>query len=81
MRTACLVFAVAVAAAACGGGGGSGSGSSASGGTIKASPVKSGGSITVLESSGYSGAWPAGLDPATNVDGPADQDFMEAIYG
>ena len=39
-----------------------------------------GGSITVLESSGYSGAWTT-LDPAENKEGAATQDFMTAIYG
>ena len=42
---------------------------------------KAGGSLTVLEEAGYSGAWPAGLDPATNTNGAADQDQMNAIYG
>jgi peptide/nickel transport system substrate-binding protein len=69
--TACL--AVAVALAACGS-----SPSSPGGGS--ASP-KAGGSLTVLEATGYSGDWPYGLDPATNVDGAADQDYMNAIYG
>ncbi|HUA45667.1 MAG TPA: ABC transporter substrate-binding protein [Solirubrobacteraceae bacterium] len=35
----------------------------------------------MLEEAGYSGAWPAGLDPATNTNGAADQDQMNAIYG
>lgn len=79
MRTACLVvasFLVTAVLAACGSSGGSGS----SGGTGAATP-HSGGSLTVLESTGYSGDWPAGLDPATNIDGAADQDYMDAIYG
>jgi peptide/nickel transport system substrate-binding protein len=42
---------------------------------------KAGGSLTVLESTGYSGDWPDGLDPATNIDGAADQDYMDAVYG
>ena len=42
--------------------------------------VKSGGSITVLESSGYSGAW-SNLDPAQDKEGAALQDFNSAIYG
>ncbi len=42
--------------------------------------VKTGGSITVLESSGYSGSWTT-LDPAQNKEGAATQDFMTAIYG
>jgi peptide/nickel transport system substrate-binding protein len=41
----------------------------------------SGGSLTVLENSGYEGAWPAGLDPATNINGAANQSFMNSIYG
>ena len=83
-RTACLAGAAALvlsAAAACS----SGSGSSAGGGgsassTPSSAPLKSGGSITVLESSGYSGAWTT-LDPAENKEGAATQDFMTAIYG
>jgi peptide/nickel transport system substrate-binding protein len=76
MRTACLVVASALVTAvlaACG----SSSGSHPSG----AATPHSGGSLTVLESTGYSGDWPAGLDPATNIDGAADQDYMDAVYG
>ena len=42
--------------------------------------MKSGGSITVLESAGYSGAW-SNLDPAQDKEGAALQDFNSAIYG
>ena len=42
---------------------------------------KPGGSLTALELGGYAGAWPAGLDPATNTNGAADQDQMNAIFG
>ena len=35
----------------------------------------------MLESAGFAGDWPAGLDPATNVNGAADQTQMDAIYG
>jgi len=35
----------------------------------------------VLESKGYSGDWPDGLDPASNLDAIPNQDMMEAIYG
>jgi peptide/nickel transport system substrate-binding protein len=45
------------------------------------SQPKTGGSITVLESKGYSGDYPYGLDPASNVDAVPNQDMMEAIYG
>jgi peptide/nickel transport system substrate-binding protein len=69
------LLAAALAAAACG----SGTGSSPSGGT-SAAPHQ-GGSLTVLEGSGFSGAWPAGLDPATNTNGAADQSYMDSIFG
>jgi peptide/nickel transport system substrate-binding protein len=85
MRTACLAGAAAMVltAAAC-----SSSSTSSGGPTSTASssssptapPVKSGGSITVLESQGYSGAW-TNLDPPNNREGAATQDFMTAIYG
>src|SRR6516225_3668828 len=42
---------------------------------------KAGGSLTVLEWTGFAGDWPAGLDPATNINGAADQSQMDAIYG
>ncbi len=35
----------------------------------------------MLESKGYSGDWPDGLDPASNLDAIPNQDMMEAIYG
>ena len=40
-----------------------------------------GGSMTVLLNTGYEGAWPTGLDPATNTNGAANQDLMNSIYG
>jgi hypothetical protein len=42
---------------------------------------KAGGSLTVLEGAGFAGDWPDGLDPATNINGAADQSYMDAIYG
>src|ERR1700720_1434433 len=88
MRTACLAGAAALvltAAAACSSGGGS-SGSSSpsvqtSNSSIKAPPVKAGGSLTVLEGKGFSGDWPLGFDPATNTTGSADQDYYNAVFG
>jgi peptide/nickel transport system substrate-binding protein len=76
-RTACLAGAAAIVAtaAAC-----SSSPSSSSPSSISTSAPKAGGSITVLESTGYSGAWST-LDPAQNKEGAATQDFMTAIYG
>src|ERR1700722_15786177 len=83
VRTACLAGAAALVltAAAC-----SSSSSSSPGAagppssSASSAPLKTGGSITVLESSGYSGAWST-LDPAENKEGAATQDFMTAIYG
>jgi len=72
-----------IAAACSSGGSGSSGGASPSttSGSVKASAPKHGGSITVLEGKGYSGDWPYGFDPATNVDAAPNQDMMEAIYG
>jgi peptide/nickel transport system substrate-binding protein len=81
-RTACIAGAatlIITAAAACSGSSSSGAGSPA-GSALPTAAVKAGGSITVLESSGYSGAWST-LDPAENKEGAATQDFMTAIYG
>src|ERR1700733_12730437 len=82
MRTACLAGAAAIVltAAACSSSTSSTGTSGTSSPTPSSAPLKSGGSITVLESSGYSGAWTT-LDPATNKEGAATQDFMTAIYG
>ena len=81
-RTACYGIAVVVvaAAAACSS---SGSSSSTPTGSSKftVAPSKAGGSITVLEARGYSGDWPAGLDPVTNRDDIPNQDMMDAVFG
>jgi peptide/nickel transport system substrate-binding protein len=80
MRRICIggtAVLLAVAAAAC-----SSSSSTTTSTTAPASSgPKEGGSLTVLEATGYSGDWPDGLDPATNIDGAADQDYMDAVYG
>jgi peptide/nickel transport system substrate-binding protein len=52
----------------------------ASGAPSSTAPATQGGSITVLESSGYSGAW-SNLDPPNDKGGQALQDFNSAIYG
>jgi peptide/nickel transport system substrate-binding protein len=85
---ACL-FVVAALISACGSSksssSASSSSSSATSSTSSTAAVtgapKAGGSLTVLEEAGYSGAWPAGLDPATNINGAATQDQMNAIFG
>ena len=80
--TASLSIAVTAIAAACSSGGtASTSPSPSTSGSVNVSQPKSGGSITVLEGKGYSGDWPYGFDPATNVDAIPNQDMMEAIYG
>lgn len=81
VRTACIAGAAAlvVTAAACSSSSSSGS-ASATGSATSQAPVKSGGSITVLESKGYSGAW-SNLDPPNDKGGQALQDFNSAIYG
>jgi peptide/nickel transport system substrate-binding protein len=82
MRTACLAGAAAtvLTAAACSSSSSTGTGSNSASSTPTAAPAKSGGSITVLESSGYSGAW-TNLDPPNDKGGQALQDFNSAIYG
>jgi peptide/nickel transport system substrate-binding protein len=82
VRTACIAGAAALVAtaAACSSSPSSSSSSGPSNSAIPTSAPKAGGSITVLESSGYSGAWST-LDPAQNKEGAATQDFMSAIYG
>lgn len=40
-----------------------------------------GGSFTMLEETGLTGAWPTGLDPATDGNGSANQSYLDAIYG
>ncbi|MBV9474268.1 MAG: hypothetical protein JO206_14975, partial [Solirubrobacterales bacterium] len=73
-RLAAPILLGCVALAACGGSSSSSSSASGTTGTH-------GGSMTVLLNSGYEGAWPTGLDPATNTNGAANQDLMNSIYG
>jgi peptide/nickel transport system substrate-binding protein len=71
-----ILTASCVVLAACGGS--SSSTSSAGGGS---GTGHAGGSMTVLENTGYEGTWPTGLDPATNTNGAANQSMMNAIFG
>lgn len=78
MRNRIALFAVlatTVLVAACGASGKTTTTGAASG------PPQRGGSLTVLESNGYSGSWPSGLDPATNTTGGANLSQMNAIFG
>src|ERR1700733_13002465 len=81
---ACLVV-VAALVSACGSSKSSSSSSSSAASSSTSSAAtgapKAGGSRVALESAGYSGDWPTGLDPATNVNGAANQDQMNAIFG
>jgi peptide/nickel transport system substrate-binding protein len=54
---------------------------SASAAAPTAQSAAAGGSLTALLNQGYEGAWPTGLDPATNTNGAANQDLMNAIFG
>jgi peptide/nickel transport system substrate-binding protein len=80
MRTLCLGIAAALLAAVLAACSSSSSSSPSTSSSISAAPT-SGGSLTVLEWTGFAGDWPAGLDPATNLNGAADQTQMDAIYG
>src|SRR5215468_1790000 len=80
ITTASLGIAVVVVAAACSSSSSS-AGPHASSSVTSIAPVKHGGSITVLESKGYAGDYPSGLDPATDASSIPNQDMMEAIYG
>jgi peptide/nickel transport system substrate-binding protein len=42
---------------------------------------KRGGEATILLGSDFAGAWPTGLDPATDITGGANLSLMNAIYG
>jgi peptide/nickel transport system substrate-binding protein len=88
VRAACLAGAAALvltAAAACSSGSSGGGTASPSvqktNTSIAVAPPKAGGSLTVLEGKGFSGDWPLGLDPATNTEGSASQDFDNAVFG
>jgi peptide/nickel transport system substrate-binding protein len=74
--------AAVMALAACGGGDDGGNASDTSGESAQNAPAPTrGGQITVLEELGFAGAWPSGLDPATNTNGAANQSYMASIYG
>jgi peptide/nickel transport system substrate-binding protein len=49
--------------------------------SASAGPPQRGGRITVLKNATYDGAWPSGLDPATNTTGGANIAQMAAVYG
>jgi peptide/nickel transport system substrate-binding protein len=87
VTTAVVTMLLLASVSACGGSGSSttGSGSAASRDDdvngVEAPAAQSGGDLTVLLEASYSGAWPTGLDPATNTTGGANQSQMNAIFG
>jgi peptide/nickel transport system substrate-binding protein len=46
-----------------------------------ATTAHQGGSLTVLEETAVSGAWPTGLDAGTDNSGVTNETYMDAIYG
>jgi peptide/nickel transport system substrate-binding protein len=79
-----LLTALALLAAACGGDGGDAEtaepGEATDEEQAEAEP-EAGGSVTVLLGGGFAGAWPSGLDPATNTTGGANISMQNAIFG
>jgi peptide/nickel transport system substrate-binding protein len=81
---AVLLSAAAVAACSggtSGSGGAAGTAATAAVGPQNTAAPKPGGSFTMLEETGLTGAWPTGLDPATDGNGSANQSYLDAIYG
>ena len=86
---AVLLCAAAVAACSSGTSGSSGSSggsnstssTAATAGPQNTAVPEPGGSFTMLEETGLTGAWPTGLDPATDASGSANQSYLDAIYG
>jgi len=81
---AVLLCAAAVAACSSGSSGGSSTSSAAAAATTgpqNTAVPQPGGNFTMLEETGLTGAWPTGLDPATDASGSANQSYLDAIYG
>jgi peptide/nickel transport system substrate-binding protein len=75
------VLLCAAAVAACSGGTTSTTSTSATTGPQNTTAPRAGGSFTMLEETGLTGAWPTGLDPATDANGSANQSYLDAVYG
>ena len=77
-----VLAAFVIALSACGGSSNDAAdNSSDNSGADNPPAATSGGEITVLEEAAFAGSWPAGLDPATNTNGAANQPYMDTIYG
>ena len=74
-KALCLLLALPLAIAGCGGSSGADSTDD------EAGAPQRGGELTVLLDASFAGAWPSGLDPATNTTGGANLTQMSAIYG
>ncbi len=81
----CIALAAALLSAAtgaaCSGGTTATTSSAAVAGQQNTATPHAGGSFTMLEETGLTGAWPTGLDPATDASGSANQSYLDAIYG
>ncbi|MEX0426089.1 ABC transporter substrate-binding protein [Nocardioides sp. DS6] len=73
------LLAVALAATACGSSSNTNSNNGEAG--VNVGKPQAGGSLTVLEDSGFAGGFASGLDPATNTTGGANLPQMQSIFG
>jgi len=74
------LVAVVLAVSACGSSSSNSSGANGEAGVNVGKP-QSGGSLTVLEDSGFAGGYASGLDPATDTTGGANLPQMQSIFG
>jgi peptide/nickel transport system substrate-binding protein len=81
LLSAATVAACSGTSSSGGSAGGASAGASATVGTQNTTTPKPGGSFTMLEETGLTGAWPTGLDPATDGNGSDNQSYLDAIYG
>jgi peptide/nickel transport system substrate-binding protein len=81
LLSAAVVAACSSGSSSTGATGGSGSSSTAAAGPQNSATPKAGGSFTMLEETGLTGAWPTGLAPAYDANGSANQSYLNAIYG
>jgi peptide/nickel transport system substrate-binding protein len=76
-----LLIALACAAVAAYGASWAASSSASTARIATSTKAGSGGSLTVLLDAAFEGAWPGGIDPATDTNGLANQDLMTSIFG
>jgi peptide/nickel transport system substrate-binding protein len=78
---ACAVAALVMTVAGCGNSTSVASTPVEKGSRATLATPRRGGEATVLLGSDFIGAWPTGLDPATNITGGANLSLMNAIFG